>query len=134
MNLACKNAIVERDVAHLIFPDDVQTLPAGDAEATQGPEGRVALSTIAPDAGLVGDIIDRLEAASRPIIIVGYGALEGMPEVIALAEKLHAPILTTFKGKGLISDHHPLGCGVIGRSGVSICAGILLLIPGWSRR
>ena len=31
--LACKNAIVERDVAHLIFPDDVQTLPAGDAKA-----------------------------------------------------------------------------------------------------
>ena len=35
MTLACKNAIVERDVAHLIFPDDVQTLPAPDtAHAT----------------------------------------------------------------------------------------------------
>ena len=30
MNLACKNAIVERDVAHLIFPDEVQTLPAAE--------------------------------------------------------------------------------------------------------
>ncbi|MCG8690554.1 MAG: Rieske 2Fe-2S domain-containing protein, partial [Minwuiales bacterium] len=30
MSLACKNAIVNRDVAHLIFPDDVQTLPADD--------------------------------------------------------------------------------------------------------
>jgi nitrite reductase/ring-hydroxylating ferredoxin subunit len=50
MNLACKNAIVERDVAHLIFPDDVQTLPAGDAEPTAGPDGRVAISSIAPDA------------------------------------------------------------------------------------
>ena len=29
----CKNAIVRRDVAHLIFPDDVQTIAAGDAEA-----------------------------------------------------------------------------------------------------
>ncbi|MEL7046079.1 MAG: thiamine pyrophosphate-binding protein, partial [Pseudomonadota bacterium] len=36
--LACKHAIVERDVAHLIFPDDVQTLPAHD-EQPQGPEG-----------------------------------------------------------------------------------------------
>ena len=32
MNLACKNAIVERDVAHLIFPDEVQNLPAGEDE------------------------------------------------------------------------------------------------------
>ena len=28
MNLACKNALLRRDVAHLIFPDEVQTLPA----------------------------------------------------------------------------------------------------------
>src|SRR5829696_750408 len=28
MNLACKNALLRRDVAHLIFPDGVQTLPA----------------------------------------------------------------------------------------------------------
>jgi thiamine pyrophosphate-dependent acetolactate synthase large subunit-like protein/nitrite reductase/ring-hydroxylating ferredoxin subunit len=122
MNLACKNAIVERDVAHLIFPDDVQTLPAGDAEPTAGPDGRVAISSIAPDAGLVDEIVNRLEAASRPIIIVGYGALEGMPEVIALAEKLNAPVLTTFKGKGQIPDHHPLAAGVLGRSGTPVAS------------
>ena len=29
---------------------------------------------------------------------------------------------TTFKGKGLISDHHPLGCGVLGRSGTPIAS------------
>ena len=28
MTLACKNALLRRDVAHLIFPDEVQTLPA----------------------------------------------------------------------------------------------------------
>ena len=122
MNLACKNAIVERDVAHLIFPDDVQTLPAGDAQPTAGPEGRVATSNIAPDSGLVEEIVSRLEAASRPIIIVGYGALEGMQEVIALAEKLNAPVLTTFKAKGQIPDHHPLAAGVLGRSGTPVAS------------
>jgi len=122
MNLACKNAIVERDVAHLIFPDDVQTLPAGDAQPTAGSEGRVAISSIAPDEGLVGEIITRLEAASRPIIIVGYGALEGMQDVIALAEKLNAPVLTTFKAKGQIPDQHPLAAGVLGRSGTPVAS------------
>jgi thiamine pyrophosphate-dependent acetolactate synthase large subunit-like protein len=30
--------------------------------------------------------------------------------------------MTTFKAKGQISDHHPLGCGVIGRSGTPIAS------------
>jgi nitrite reductase/ring-hydroxylating ferredoxin subunit len=48
MTLACKSALVERDVAHLIFPDDVQTLPAGDSAKASAPPGRMALSDIAP--------------------------------------------------------------------------------------
>ncbi|MCA0899119.1 thiamine pyrophosphate-dependent enzyme [Microbulbifer agarilyticus] len=122
MNLACKNAIVERDVAHLIFPNDVQTLPAGDAKPTDGPEGRVAAARIAPDAGVVQEMVSQIEAAKRPIIIAGYGALEGMSKVIALAEKLNAPVLTTFKAKGQIPDQHPLAAGVLGRSGTPVAS------------
>ena len=122
MNLACKNAIVERDVAHLIFPDDVQTLAAGDAVPTAGPEGRIAVASIAPDEGVLKDMIARLASAQRPIIIIGYGALEGMPEVIALAETLNAPVLTTFKAKGQIPDQHPLAAGVLGRSGTPVAS------------
>jgi thiamine pyrophosphate-dependent acetolactate synthase large subunit-like protein len=35
---------------------------------------------------------------------------------------LSCPVITTFKAKGLISDHHPLGCGVLGRSGTPIAS------------
>ena len=122
MNLACKNAIVERDVAHLIFPDDVQTLAAGDAEPTAGSAGRVAVSSVDPEAGVLREVVAKVEAAKRPVIIVGYGALEGMSEVIALAETLNAPVLTTFKGKGQIPDHHPLAAGVLGRSGTPVAS------------
>ena len=44
MNLACKNALLRRDVAHLIFPDEVQTLPAPEGAAAGGPDGRVTPS------------------------------------------------------------------------------------------
>ena len=37
MNLACKNALLRRDVAHLIFPDEVQTLPAPEGAEAGGP-------------------------------------------------------------------------------------------------
>lgn len=38
MTLACKTALVERNVAHLIFPDEVQVLPSN--EVPGGPTGR----------------------------------------------------------------------------------------------
>jgi thiamine pyrophosphate-dependent acetolactate synthase large subunit-like protein len=45
-----------------------------------------------------------------------------MDAVTDLAGLLNAPIVTTFKGKGLIADDHPLACGVLGRSGTPIAS------------
>ena len=122
MSLACKNAIVERDVAHLIFPDDVQTLPAKDDARAATPSGRVAAHGIAPDSNALGDALALLKKAKRPIVIVGYGARDAMPDVIKLADHLNAPVLTTFKAKGQIADSHPLAAGVLGRSGTPVAS------------
>jgi thiamine pyrophosphate-dependent acetolactate synthase large subunit-like protein len=121
VNLALKHAVLERDVAHLIFPDEVQTLPAGDAKPG-APDGRVPSPRIAPDPDVLGDAVERLAAAKRPIIIVGYGARDAMPAVLALAERLDCPVITTFKAKGQIPDGHPLAAGVLGRSGTPIAS------------
>ena len=45
-----------------------------------------------------------------------------MAEVLRLAEKLNAPVLTTFKAKGQIPDDHPLAAGVLGRSGTPVAS------------
>lgn len=120
MSLALKNAIIERDVAHLIFPDDVQTLPS-DAPA-KGPQGRMGGRVVAPSSDDLGKAAEMINAAKRPIIVLGYGAVDARDKVIALAEKLGAPVLTTFKGKGLIADTHPNAAGVLGRSGTPIAS------------
>ncbi len=122
MTLACKNAIVERDVAHLIFPDDVQTLPSMESANASGPEGRVAAATIAPAGDALSDALDLLRTSKRPIIIAGYGAKDSMDDVISLAQSLNAPVLTTFKAKGQIPDDHPLAAGVLGRSGTPVAS------------
>src|SRR3954466_2437157 len=67
MNLACKNALVRRDVAHLIFPDEVQTLPAAPGANAGGPHGRVAAPEIAPPAESVEQARALLRKASRPV-------------------------------------------------------------------
>lgn len=120
MSLACKNACVERDVAHLIFPDDVQTLPS-KAKA-RGPKGRVGDTAIKPSDGDVEAAREMINGAKRPILIVGHGAIEARDHIVAFAEKLGAPVLTTFKAKGLIPDSHPNAAGVLGRSGTPIAS------------
>ncbi len=122
MSLACKSALVDRDVAHLIFPDDVQTVPAEDSAKPAGPEGRLGDRHVSPSADAVKQAVKLIAPAKRPIFIVGYGAREAMPAIIKLAERLKAPILTTFKAKGFIPDTHPNACGVLGRSGTPIAS------------
>ena len=51
MTLACKHAILQHGPAHLIFPDEVQTLPAGEQRTASGPEGRLARSADQPAGG-----------------------------------------------------------------------------------
>jgi len=122
VNLACKSAILNRGVSHLIFPDEVQTLPAPEGAEAGSPEGRLAPRTISPPEESMSRAEALLVAAKRPVIIVGHGARFEMDAVMALAEELGSPVVTTFKGKGLVSDHHPLGCGVLGRSGTPIAS------------
>ena len=137
MLLAIKHAIVKRDVSHLTFPDEIQTLPADPVEYAMNPTDRITPMTISPPQDMFNKAVDLLNQSSRPVIVVGHGARFHMEKVIALAEKLTCPVMTTFKGKGQISDTNPLGCGVLGRSGTPIASWFinesdLLLVIGAS--
>ncbi|MEM7412447.1 MAG: thiamine pyrophosphate-binding protein [Myxococcota bacterium] len=132
---AVKTAVLERGPAQLIFPDEVAG-HASDAKAAT-PEGRLASQQFPPPQDALEKATTMLAAAKRPVLIVGHGARYDMPAVMSLAEALGAPVLTTFKGKGLVSDQHPLGCGVLGRSGTPIASWFmnesdLLLVLGAS--
>jgi thiamine pyrophosphate-dependent acetolactate synthase large subunit-like protein/nitrite reductase/ring-hydroxylating ferredoxin subunit len=137
MTLACKHAILQHGPAHLIFPDEVQTLPVADGTQPSGPEGRLTQLEISPPANALKRAIDLLETAKRPVIIVGHGARFDREPVIELAKRLGAPVITTFKAKGQIPDDHPLACGVVGRSGTPVASWFmnesdLLLVLGAS--
>lgn len=121
MALAIKHAILKRDVSHLTFPDQIQVLPANGAKA-QTPDQRITPLDIAPPEESLDNAISLLSKSERPVIIVGHGARFHMEKIIEFAEKMNAPVMTTFKGKGQISDSHPLGCGVLGRSGTPIAS------------
>ncbi len=122
MNLACKSAILNRGVSHLIFPDEVQKLAMPHGHAPGRPHGRVADRAIHPPEDALSRAAELYRKAKRPVIIVGHGAKFHMDKIIELAEETNCPVITTFKAKGQISDRHPLGCGVLGRSGTPIAS------------
>jgi thiamine pyrophosphate-dependent acetolactate synthase large subunit-like protein len=122
MTLALKHAVAERNVSHLIFPDEVQVIPAAEKDGPSAPAGRLAMTEITPSDESLRMAVERITVSKRPVVIVGYGARERMSEVIDLAERLDAPVLTTFKAKGQIRDDHPLAGGVLGRSGTPVAS------------
>ena len=123
--LAMKHAIVNRDVAHLILPDEVQELDGLDEPPARPRAGRIASAAILPPSDELARAVELLREAQRPSIICGNGARPFRDAVVALAEHIDAPIITTFKAKGLVADDHPLACGVLGRSGTPTASGLM---------
>src|SRR5262249_2044915 len=121
--LAVKHALDARGVAHLVLPDEVQTQPS-DATA-KTPQGRIARRPTQPGAQELAGARALIQASRRPVLIVGQGARQAADKVQELAERLRAPVLTTFKAKGLIPDTHPLGAGVLGRSGTPVASWLM---------
>ncbi|RLF21617.1 MAG: acetolactate synthase large subunit, partial [Thermoprotei archaeon] len=60
-----------------------------------------------------------LAEAERPLILAGGGVIwsGAYEELVALAELLSIPVVTTLMGKGSIPEDHPLSLGMIGMHG-----------------
>ena len=63
----------------------------------------------APGGVAQGDILDKaigmIASARRPLILAGGGAVAAREQLIALADRLEAPLATTLKAKGLFNNH-----------------------------
>ncbi|HTV44323.1 MAG TPA: thiamine pyrophosphate-dependent enzyme [Stellaceae bacterium] len=88
----------------LEMPLDIMALEAEVAL----PEVEAPPSRPVPDPDLIDQAATLLGAARRPMIYVGSGAAEAGTEVLALAERLEAPVVAYTGGKGIVSDRHYL--------------------------
>ena len=55
--------------------------------------------------------------AKEPVILGGWGSYPDGQRVLALAEKIKAPILTTFRAKGILPEDNPWVVGILGNVG-----------------
>lgn len=111
---AFKLAQTERPGAvYLAVPEDVE-----DAAA---PAGATALRINVPrpddpSETQIARAAAILNSARNPVLLAGHGAARGgaSAAVRRFAETLGMPVATTFHGKGVMPDDHPLALGAVG--------------------
>ena len=80
-------------------------------DASHLPEPRVLTSFAppAPDEASLAAAIRMIDECQRPLILAGGGAIRASAELIALAERIDAPVCLTINARGLLPPEHPLG-------------------------
>jgi acetolactate synthase-1/2/3 large subunit len=81
----------------------------------------------APNAVALAGAVERILAAERPVIWLGNGGNRGNAgdSVLALAEALNIPVVTTFNGIGSVPTTHPLVFGAVSRMGTTLSTRVL---------
>src|SRR4029453_12267527 len=95
------------------IPIDLQYADAGDT-----PFVAASVDDQTPDATAVAAAVAALKAARRRVIIAGGGVVGAGAEVqlLALAQRLGAPVVTTVNGRGAIPETHALALGNFAQS------------------
>ncbi|MGV9302904.1 thiamine pyrophosphate-binding protein [Nonomuraea sp. NPDC003727] len=124
VDIAVRTAYARRGVAHLSVPNDIQVADAAaDPWKHVGPvrPPRTAPCYLpAPGVPRQEDLeraAQVLNAAERPALLVGAGALHARQEVLAVAETLAAPVIKTLVGKAVVPDDSPYTTGGLGLLG-----------------
>ena len=112
---AAKHALIDRGVAQISVPNNVQKRTY-DAPYCSG-ASCLPETAIAPPASALERAVAAIGQAERPVILAGWGAYPHGGLVHALARKLSAPVLTTFRAKGILSEETALVVGVLGNLG-----------------
>lgn len=97
---------------HVALPQNLQA----DSVRRSEPVAPTAEMAAAPDAAAAGELVEHLERSQRPAVLAGHGVLRssGSPALVALAERLGAPVATSRSGIGSIPTDHPRSVGMLG--------------------
>jgi acetolactate synthase-1/2/3 large subunit len=111
---AFKLAQTERPGAvYLAVPEDVEE---ADAPPSLVPLRVNVPRADDPSAEQVSRAAQILREARNPVVLAGHGAARGgaSQALIRFAQSLNIPVATTFHGKGVFPDDHPLALGTVG--------------------
>lgn len=132
LRIAIQHALTRGEVSVLVLPGDVAHLEA--AVPTGTGSFVTERPTLVPPPSQVDALADALNGAGKVTLFAGAGVEGAHEEVMQLAEKLHAPIGHSLRGKEWIQFDNPYDVGMSGLLGYGACyhamheADVLLLL------
>ena len=122
VDIACRSALSMRAVSHLTCPSDIQDWTTSDEQSSANMVvGHTSSAwrppVVIPQEETLRSAAALLNAGKKPVLLVGAGARGATDEVIALSERLKAPIIKALLGKEVVPDDHPSCTGGIGLLG-----------------
>ncbi|MDO5753079.1 pyruvate dehydrogenase [Arthrobacter sp.] len=119
MHSAMSHAVGLRGVAVVTLPGDIASLPA----SAPTPQWRsFAPAALVPASESVAELAEAINHAEKVAIFAGAGVEGAHAEVIALAERLNAPIGHSLRGKDFIQYENPYDIGMTGLLGYGAAA------------
>jgi pyruvate dehydrogenase (quinone) len=113
---AMRTAINERGVAVIVLPGDIAL---GDAPSESPSWVDAQPPTIIPVARDLDRLAALLNQSSAVTLLCGSGCANSHDEVVALADKLGAPVVHALRGKQYIEHDNPFDVGMTGFIGFS---------------
>jgi pyruvate dehydrogenase (quinone)/pyruvate oxidase len=142
VELACRTALAYRGVSHITMPVDLQSQPItkdprSERNVPHHVSDAMAHSGRMPDEEQLARAVEVLDSGKKTAILAGRGAIGAGAELIAVAERLGAPITKALLGKGAVPDDSPYCMGGVGLLGTKPSQEVLetcdtLLIAGSS--
>ncbi len=120
VDIACRTALAQRGVSHLTIPIDVQERKLKGEYSRHNIAYHTSdeyVTETSPSHSLIEKAAGILNLGNKVVILVGQGALQSGEEVIAVAEKLGAPVVKALLGKAVIPDDNVHSLGGIGLLG-----------------
>ncbi|SFR69436.1 pyruvate dehydrogenase (quinone) [Microbacterium azadirachtae] len=114
LQVAMRQAIARRGVAVLVIPGDIALAEAVDDRVAVIERSR-PIVVPAPDE--LERAATLLNAASKVTILAGAGAEGAHDEVVALADRLAAPVVHALRGKEFVEYDNPFDVGMTGLLG-----------------
>jgi pyruvate dehydrogenase (quinone) len=117
---ACRTALAYRQPTHVMIPVDFQSQPAKDRSernVANHVSNVMAQGGHFPNPEMLERAADILNNAEKPFILAGRGSIGATAELLAMAERLQAPIGKPLLGKQAVPDDSPYTTGGVGLLG-----------------
>lgn len=123
VDIACRTALTQRGVSHLTIPIDIQEKKLEGNYSRHKRPGHTSDTFVnvhlSSDRQLIQKAANVINSGNKVVILAGQGALNAGEQILAVSDKIKAPIIKALLGKAVVPDEHPNCLGGIGMLGTS---------------